>query len=71
MNNWFRQVDFDDDGFVDFFDWGKLLDLEKREAAKRMNEMFRVCFSFFGENCKIKFKKKTTKKFQSKKNILI
>lgn len=26
MKEWFKIVDFDDDGFVDFYDWGRLLD---------------------------------------------
>lgn len=26
MKDWFKTVDFDADGFVDFYDWGRLLD---------------------------------------------
>lgn len=26
VKDWFKTVDFDADGFVDFYDWGRLLD---------------------------------------------
>lgn len=37
FKQWFRTLDFDDDGFVDFFDWGRLLDL-----SEDMTSMFQV-----------------------------
>lgn len=32
-------LDFDEDGFVDFYDWGRILDLS---ADKSMTSMFKV-----------------------------
>ncbi|KAE9553790.1 hypothetical protein FO519_003011 [Halicephalobus sp. NKZ332] len=37
VKEWFKTVDFDDDGFVDFHDWGNLLDKNKEVAS-----MFKV-----------------------------
>uniref|UniRef100_A0A7E4VVN1 Proline dehydrogenase n=1 Tax=Panagrellus redivivus TaxID=6233 RepID=A0A7E4VVN1_PANRE len=37
VQEWFKTVDFDDDGFVDFYEWGQLLD-ENKELTK----MFQV-----------------------------
>lgn len=42
VREWFKQVDFDDNGIVDFFEWGQLLDLEERGAVKQLDKMFQI-----------------------------
>lgn len=37
IKEWFKMVDFDEDGFVDFYDWGRLLDL-----SEDMTSVFQV-----------------------------
>uniref|UniRef100_A0A914YTR0 Proline dehydrogenase n=1 Tax=Panagrolaimus superbus TaxID=310955 RepID=A0A914YTR0_9BILA len=37
VQEWFKMVDFDDDGFVDYYDWGRLLD-----ENKELTSMFSV-----------------------------
>ncbi|KAI6236477.1 Proline dehydrogenase [Aphelenchoides besseyi] len=37
VKEWFKMIDFDDDGFVDYHDWGRLLDL-----SSDMTSMFKV-----------------------------
>ena len=41
LREWFKSVDFDNDGFVDFFDWVRLL--EHPEAVD-LSAYFRVQF---------------------------
>ena len=47
VREWFKQVDFDDNGIVDFFEWGQLLDLEERGAVKQLDKMFQVFLQNF------------------------
>lgn len=47
VREWFKQVDFDDNGIVDFFEWGQLLDLEERGAVKQLDKMFQVYTQLF------------------------
>lgn len=37
MQEWLKTVDFDENGFVDFYDWRKLI-----EEHKRLDQMFQV-----------------------------
>lgn len=37
MNEWLKSVDFDDCGFVDYYDWGKLI-----EEHRELDQMFQV-----------------------------
>ncbi|KAI6234628.1 Proline dehydrogenase [Aphelenchoides fujianensis] len=37
VKDWFKMVDFDEDGFVDFYDWGRLLDPEQRHDLHVLN----------------------------------
>uniref|UniRef100_A0A914HDN8 Proline dehydrogenase n=1 Tax=Globodera rostochiensis TaxID=31243 RepID=A0A914HDN8_GLORO len=38
IREWFKHADFNEDGFVDFFDWGRLLDVE----AGKLQKVFQV-----------------------------
>ncbi|VDK54006.1 unnamed protein product [Gongylonema pulchrum] len=37
MQNWLKMVDFDEHGFVDFYDWSKLI-----EEHRQLDQMFQV-----------------------------
>lgn len=37
VKGWFKSMDFDDDGFVDFYEWGRLLD-----DTRRLGHSFQV-----------------------------
>lgn len=58
VRDWFKQADFNDDGFVDFFDWGRLLDVEAGKLQKvfQVQKNWAKVQDFFFSICRVEFK---------------